>query len=212
MNTRPHSYRNYVLFAAAAAASLSGCATQGVQDPAGVAVREMKPDERGFVAGTGVESQDLVAVADQMARKILATPAIARAADAPHIVLEPVVNNTRFPLNKDIFLTRIRAQLNEQAAGRVSFLDRPMLATLEREQQLKQQGLVTAASNPNVVEFRGADFFLTGTLDGLSTRTSQGVSDYILYTFRLTNARTSEIVWEASAEIKKQGLEDAAYR
>jgi PBP1b-binding outer membrane lipoprotein LpoB len=34
----------------------------------------------------------------------------------------------------------------------------------------------------------------------------------VLYSFRLTDARTSEIVWESSSEIKKQGLEDAAYR
>jgi len=28
----------------------------------------------------------------------------------------------------------------------------------------------------------------------------------------LIDARTTEIVWEDAAEIKKQGLEDAAYR
>jgi PBP1b-binding outer membrane lipoprotein LpoB len=49
-------------------------------------------------------------------------------------------------------------------------------------------------------------------LSGLSTRTSKGTSDYILYTFQLVDARTSDIIWEDSAEIKKQGLEDAAYR
>jgi PBP1b-binding outer membrane lipoprotein LpoB len=77
---------------------------------------------------------------------------------------------------------------------------------------LKQSGQVTASSDPNVVEFRGADFFLTGKLAGLTTRTSAGTGDYILYSFQLIDARTSEIVWEDAAEIKKQGLEDAAYR
>jgi curli biogenesis system outer membrane secretion channel CsgG len=87
-----------------------------------------------------------------------------------------------------------------------------MMKTLERERALKQSGQVTASSDPNVVEFRGADYFLTGKLEGMSTRTSQGTSDYVLYSFRLTDARTSEIVGEDSAEVKKQGLEDAAYR
>lgn len=192
---------------------LAGCATDaGVRDPAGVPVTEMRPDERGFVAGTGIESQDMVAVTDQMARSILAIPEIQRATTRPYVVLEPVVNNTRFPINKDIFLTRIRTQLNARATGRVSFLDRDMMRTLERERALKQSGQVTASADPNVVEFRGADYFLTGKLDGMTTRTSAGTSDYVLYSFRLTNARTSEIVWEDSAEIKKQGLEDAAYR
>jgi penicillin-binding protein activator len=71
---------------------------------------------------------------------------------------------------------------------------------------------VTASADPNAVEFRGADYFLTGKLQGISTKAAAGVSDYVLFSFRLTDARTSIIVWESSAEIKKQGLEDAAYR
>lgn len=198
---------------AATSAFLAGCATTaGVRDPAGVPVTEMRPDERGFVAGTGIESQDLVSVTDKMARSILSIPQIARAQVPPSIVLDPVVNNTRFPINKDIFLTRLRTQLNSKAMGQVSFLDREMMKTLERERELKRSGQVTASADPNVVEFGGADFFLTGKLDGMTTRTSAGTSDYVLYSFRLTDARTSRIVWEDVAEVKKQGLEDAAYR
>lgn len=196
----------------AVAALLTGCVSYGVRNPSGVPVKEMPPDERGFVAGTGVESQDLVSVTDKMARSVLNTPEIIRAQGTPRIVLLPVNNETRFPINKDIFLTRIRAQLNSKSSGRVRFLAREQMAALERERDLKQSGAVTSSSDPNVVEFKGADFFLTGKLQGLTTRTSAGTSDYILYTFQLIDARTSDIIWEDSAEIKKQGLEDAAYR
>jgi penicillin-binding protein activator len=194
------------------AAFFAGCASQGVQNPSGVPVTEMKPDERGFVAGTGVESQDLVAVTDKMARSILGIPQITRAQVPPRIVIDPVKNDTRFPINKDLFTDRIRIQLNSKATGRVVFLARDRMQALEREQALKQSGKVQSSSNPDVVEFKGADFFLTGKLGGLTTRTSQGTSDYILYSFQLIDARTSDIVWEDSAEVKKQGLEDAAYR
>lgn len=210
MNTNLH--RILIFSTAASAALLAGCANQGVSNPSGVPVTEMKPDERGFVAGTGVESQDLVSVTDKMARSILSIPQVTNAKGTPRIVLDPVVNETRFPVNKDIFLTRIRTQLNSKSAGRVLFLARDRMAALEHEQQLKQSGAVTASSDPHVVEFKGADYFLTGKLQGISTRTSQGVSDYILYSFQLIDARTSDIIWEDSAEIKKQGLEDAAYR
>lgn len=193
-------------------ALLGGCASQGVKNPSGVPVTEMRADERGFVAGTGVESQDLVTVTDKMARSILSIPEIARAQTPPRIVLDPVVNDTRFPLNKDIFNDRIRIELNKNAQGRVRFLARDRMATLERERELKQSGQVTASADPHVTEFRGADYFLTGKLSGMATRTSAGTSDYVLYSFQLIDARTSEIVWEDSAEIKKQGLEDAAYR
>ena len=196
----------------ALAGLVAGCATQGVHSPSGVPVTEMRPDEQGFVAGTGVESQDLVRVTDKMARSIVGIPQIAGAQGQPRIVLDPVENNTRFPINKDVFLTRIRVQLNSKSAGKVLFLARDRMKALQHERELKQSGQVTASADPTVVEFKGADFFLTGKLDGMSTRTSAGTSDYILYSFQLIDARTSDIIWEDSAEIKKQGLEDAAYR
>jgi penicillin-binding protein activator len=197
---------------AAVAALVAGCASSGVQNPTGVPVTHMKADEQGFVAGTGVESQDLVMVADKMARSILSIPQIANAPTPPTIVLNPVDNQTRFPINKEFFLTRIRAQLNTQARGKVMFLARSQMDALEKERNRKREGQVTASSDPNLQEFKGADYMLTGSLQGLSTRTKAGTSDYILYDFHLIDARTSVIVWEDSAEIKKQGLEDAAYR
>lgn len=197
---------------AAVGSILTGCANRGVQNPSGVGVTEMQADERGFVAGTGVESQDLVTVTDRMARSILAVPVIAQAAKPPKVVLYPVINETRFPINKDIFLTRIRTRLNTLATGKVQFLAREQMKVLEEERQRKIAGEVTTESDPNVVEFKGADYFLTGKLQSMSARTSAGLSDYVLYSFQLIDARTSDIVWEDAAEIKKQGLEDAAYR
>ena len=197
---------------AAMAALVAGCASSGVKNPSGTGVTHMTADEQGFVAGTGVESQDLVMVADKMARSILGISQIANAVTPPTIVLNPVDNQTRFPINKEIFLTRIRAQLNSKAQGKVMFLARNQMEALEKERNLKREGAVTASSDPAVQEFKGADYFLTGSLQGLSTRTAKGTSDYILYDFHLIDARTSAIVWEDSAEMKKQGLEDAAYR
>jgi len=205
-----------VLFEVAGAfvsmAILTGCASSGVKNPSGIGVTEMRADEKGFVAGTGVESQDLVAVTDKMSRSILDTPQIKSAHNPPVVVLDPVVNETRFPINKDMFLTRIRVLLNSKSFGKVQFLARDRMAALEKERDLKRSGQVTSSSDPNVVEFKGADFFLTGKLQSLTTRNSRGTSDYVLYSFQLVDARTSAIVWEDFAEIKKQGLEDAAYR
>ena len=192
---------------AAGGVLLAGCASDKA-----VPVTEMRGDEKGFVGGTGVESQDLVRVSDKIARGILSAPQIAAAVAPPVVVLEPVLNETRFPINKNIFLDRIQAQLISKAQGKVTFMARERMAALEREREMKRTGQLTATGNPLAQEFKGADYFLTGTLQGLSTRTSKGTSDYILYAFQLIDARTSAIVWEDNAEIKKQGLEDAAYR
>jgi len=190
----------------------TGCASSGVKNPSGIGVTEMRADEKGFVAGTGMESQDLVAVTDKMARSILDTPQIRTAHNPPVVLLDPVLNETRFPINKDMFLTRIQVLLNSKCDKKVQFLARDRMAALERERDLKRTGQVTSGSDPNVVEFKGGDFFLTGKLQSLTTRNSRGISDYILYSFELVDARSSAIVWQDFAEIKKQGLEDASYR
>jgi len=191
---------------------MTGCASSGVRNPSGTPVTELKADEAGTVRGTGVESQDLVAVTDKMARSILNVKQIANAQNPPLIVLDPVRNETRFPINKDIFLSRISGQLISKAQGKVQFLARDRWETLQKERELKRQGQVTASSDPTVQEFKGADYFLTGKLQGLTVKAAAGTSDYILYSFELIDARTTVIVWADQAEIKKQGLEDAAYR
>src|SRR6185436_1599177 len=180
----------------------------------GAPVTEMRGDERGFVAGTGIESQDIVTVADKMAREIVARPEISNRQSVPRIVLLPVKNDTRFPINKEIFLQEIMSLLNERSDGKVRFLARDRMTDLERERELKQQGQVTTTAGTDLArsQFKGADFFLTGTLMGQTTKTAAGTSDYVLYTFELIDPNTSEILWQGRHNIKKQGLEDAAYR
>lgn len=194
------------------AAIIAGCASQGVHNPNGTGVVEMRPDEKGFVQGTGIESQDIMTVADKMARGILGVPEIANAQKVPRIVLLPVKNDTRFPFNKDIFLDEIMSLLNERAAGKVRFLARDRISELEKERDLKRTGQVTSDTDPNIQQFKGANYMLTGKLVGETTRTSAGVSDYVLYSFELIDPNTSEIIWNGSHRIKKQGQTDAAYR
>src|SRR5688572_23781674 len=203
-----------ILSLAAAAAIVSGCASSsGVKNPSGADVTEMKADERGFVAGTGIESQDIVTVADKMARGIVTVPEIVNFQTTPRVVLLPVKNDTRFPINKDIFLEEIMSLLNERSNGKVRFLARDRMTDLERERELKRSGQLTTTtdvSGPS--QFKGADFMLTGKLMGQTTKTSAGTSDYVLYTFELIDPNTSDVIWQGRHNIKKQGLEDAAYR
>ena len=207
-------FRNVLVGASLASVAIivSGCASAGVKNPSGTGVTVMRADEAGFVAGTGIESQDLVAVTDKIARNILNVPEIKNATVTPRVVLDPVVNETRFTINKDMFLTRIQTDLISKSAGKVRFLARDRMVALEHERQMKRTGQVTTTADPNVNEFKGGDYLLTGKLQGLTTRTTKGTSDYILYTFELIDMRTSEIVFKDSMEVKKQGQEDAAYR
>ena len=80
---------------------------------------------------------------------------------------------------------------------------------IKKEKELKSKGEVTGGKGRKAY---GVDFFLTGELSGLSTATQQGKSEYMLFTFRLIDAETSEELWESFHELKKEGAEDAVYR
>ncbi|MFI5336117.1 MAG: penicillin-binding protein activator LpoB [Opitutales bacterium] len=201
------------------AGCLAGChLPAGVQPPpvasvaAPVAVAAMKTGEHSPDAGGDGEFQDLVAVTNRMVQSILSLPEIAHARGTPRIVLDPVINETNFTINQADFLTRLLTQLNSRALGQVSFLDREMAPAPGPARPPRPSGQATDGSGPDEVESRGADYFLTGKLQESGPRAAPGYSDEVLYSFRLTDARTSEIIWEDSVVIKKQGLSNPDYR
>jgi len=199
------------LFIGIALWAVTGCSTN-INSTRGPSVTELRPGERGFVAGLGVESQDLVTISEKMARGILGAEPISNAEGKPVVVLEPINNDTRFPIDKDIFLTRIRVALSKNAAGKINFVAREHMDKLEKERDLKISGQVTGGEKITGNKFKGADFILTGTFKAISSRGASGASDYVLYTFQLIDPNTSDIVWEDFHEIKKQGKDDVTYR
>ncbi|MFH1762858.1 MAG: penicillin-binding protein activator LpoB, partial [Gemmatimonadota bacterium] len=175
-------------------------------------VQRVDPSKQTPMAGVGIESDNIREVADKMVRSLLRAPAISRAKAPPTVALLPVRNNTRFPINKQIFLTLIKARLNSQAGGRMYFLARDELQAVKSERQLKREGEVDYDPRRRRQAVAGADFFLTGRLEGLSTASRRGVSDYIVYTFKLIDTESSVELWEDIVEIKKEGLDDVIYR
>jgi penicillin-binding protein activator len=168
------------------------------------------PTAQGSVAGMGIESQDLITATDKMVRKLLETPALqARKGKTPIIGLLPVENRTRFAIDNNIFTTRMKALLNEKANGQLRFVARDRMEDIKAEKELKKTGEVDGKT---ARKLSGVDYFLTGELSSLSTATQAGKSDYMLFTFRLIDAETSEEVWESFHELKKEGTEDAIYR
>jgi PBP1b-binding outer membrane lipoprotein LpoB len=192
------------------AALLSGCATTA--DEIGRLVTRVDPTKQSSVAGTGIESNNILEVADKMVRSMLKSPAIALAENPPTIALLSIKNNTRFPINKRIFLALMKARLNSQAHGKMRFLARDELEAIRQERKLKREGKADFDSMKKRQSVAGADYFLTGRLEGHSTAGRKGVSDLILYTFKLIDSESSVEVWEDFVHIKKEGLDDIVYR
>lgn len=180
--------------------SLAGC---------GPLSERVDPDADDSLGGTGIDSGDVRAIADEMARKIMATPQIVGATTPPTIVLEPVRNGTRFVIDTDILIIKMRGVLLENTMGKVTFLARERLDAIQRERSAKREGVFTSSDEKAL---KGADFFLTGELLSISKARDGDRSDYILYTFQLIDAEDSTIVWEGQQDVKKVGKKGTTYR
>lgn len=183
---------------------LAGCSTPVAIAPSAPPGAAAGPSGAASSPAMDIQTQEIVAVTDRIARGIVGLREIATAALPPHILLDPIVNNTTFPIDERAFLVRVRTELNSKSEGKVRFVDRDMLRRLDRERAAQ------ASASGGFPASRGPDYILTGKLDGEPANRATDVSDSVLYTFRLTDARTGAVVWEDSAEIKRAGLQDTA--
>lgn len=194
------------LLLVAAVALTAGCAKKSFN------VRDVEPDRAGTVRSLGPESQDVIRVADLMTRSLLDTPAIARSEFPPTIAMLPLENNTRFPFNKEIFTTRLKAELNQRADGRLRFVSRDVLDDVLAEREAKRAGELDYDPERRTIALAGADYFLKGRIDGQSGASRMGQSEYMVVTFKLIDAESTIEMWENFYEVKREGRDDVLYR
>ncbi|MEN8149806.1 MAG: hypothetical protein ABFS86_08280 [Planctomycetota bacterium] len=105
---------------------LAACAS-----PEPTTAGNMDPDREHL--GGGITSNDVRTMASRMAPKILALPEIAGSEDVTRIAIAPFRNSTRFVIDKEIFMKRLRVTLSEYGAGQVRFFSQGMAQTTRRE-------------------------------------------------------------------------------
>ncbi len=143
----------------------------------------MDASQEDTLGGTGTSSADIRSMAERMAREIAA---IEWPPNLPkvRIALLDIDNQTRFPINPNIIKDRLLADLVE----------------------FSMSSKLTFSENPN-----GADYFLSARLSALSKGSSEGVSDYLLYSFKLVD-KADTVSWMRAYETKKQGNVGVMYR
>ena len=198
--------KRYFLPLALAVTLTSGCAKEAFN------IQNVDPGQAGRVRSLGPESQDVVRVAELMVRSLLASPVIAEEPTPPTIVLLDMENNTRFPFNKDVFTTKLKAELTKAAGGRLRFAARDVWDDVMSERDAKRSGEVDYDPDRRTVAVAGADYFLKGRVDSLSTVSRMGQSEYAVYAFKLVDAETMIEVWEDVYDVKKEGKDDVVYR
>lgn len=173
--------------------------------------KNIAPDEMSEAEeGNGLTSQDYRSIANRMARSLISIAPIQDATNPPTIAFLSVENHTDDPyLDGDAFLNKMRTELMKHAEGRIIFLDRSKIEDIRKENRDKERGKVTAGSQDNIC---GADYFLTGTIESIEKAAGGHYTGYYRYSFRLTNASTSAIMWEDDYEIKKVSKMGSMYR
>lgn len=187
--------RMWILLATAAVSLILGCGSAGRVD-----VDDAR--EEGWGA-TGTSSQDIQSMCRQMAGELLALPAIKQASAPPTIALLHMENKTNEYMDTDLVLRKIRIAMMKAVGGKIIFIDRASYEAVAQERKAKQAGSVTqnpARANEKVL---GADYFLTGEVAAVVSRVSKGKTEYTVWSFRLTDAQTSQVIWEDSYEFKK---------
>jgi penicillin-binding protein activator len=160
---------------------------------------DVATDEGG---DTETSSKDLVTVAQNMSRSLVQLPQISSARTPPRIAFADVKNETNEIINKNMFIEKMRTLLLKNAGGRMIFLDREISEQISNERNAKRSGQLGSSGS----KIRsGADFFLTGKLSSIDKQSGGKRSTYTRYAFRLTDAESSDILWEDEYEVKKVG-------
>lgn len=135
------------------------------------------------LGGTGTSSADVRSMAERMAREIsgIKWP---NNVERVRIVLQDIDNQTRFSFNPNLIKDRLLSDLVEFSAGtKISYTEKSA----------------------------GANYRLSARVTALSKGSSEGVSDYLLYSFKLVDAEDT-VVWMKAYETKKQGDVGVMYR
>ncbi len=156
-------------------------------------------DPRG---GVGISSKDFIASIEQATSDMVSkVDRFQLQGEPPIIAFYSIQNNTSQPINKDMFLRRIRAIMLDTSPGKFRFLEESALQRIDEIRAQKRSGEI---SHKELKQLLGADFLLTGALDSLTEVEGRYKSNFVQIEFRLTDTETSEVVWADIYDFKKE--------
>ena len=158
---------------------------------------------------TSVSVQDFETVSQKMARSMIMLPQIQNADEPPTIAFLSVENRSNDYIDKKAFLEKMRTLLIRNSGGKMVFLDRHHLQSLKEEKMAKETGDLTASRETQLM---GADFFLTGVISSINAAGGSEKTIFRRYSFRLTDAASSAIVWEDEYEMQLYHKRSSIYR
>lgn len=170
--------------------------------------RRIGGDDAGDLT-TGLSPQDFRSVVQRMARSLIAHPAIRESGSPPRVALLQLRNHSDdYNFNGAMFLAKMQVELTKHAGGKIIFLDRANLGSIEQENQDKTEG--RRQSTQFAVPF-GADYFLSGELYSIPQNAGKSATYFYQFMFKLTDASTSVLVWADEYSIHKASIRGFMY-
>ena len=204
------------LLAAAGLATLAAACASTPPNPGGFRTVDYDPSMPGPIQGVGVEGQDIVVMASQMARDLLATPPISGRAMAPNVIVDAAYfhNESAQRINPNIFTDNLRVNLQKAAAGRIRFVSRESFDMVDAERDMKRDGVLDQGTLTPVKAQMGADYRLRGRITSTEQIQPQYgmIQRYNQVTFEMIDLETSEIVWTGMYNFARAGADDVIYR
>lgn len=198
------------------AALATACASQPPPYASGMQTVTLDPSQPGPVQGVGIESQDIVVMADRMMHDMLADPAIAGQSAPPRIILDAEYfrNESAQRINTNIIVDNLRVNLQRAAGGRMRFVSRESFDMVADERDMKRNGVTDIGTLTQAKAQLGVDYRMRGRLTSTEQiQPSQGlIQRYNQVTFEMVNLETSEIVWTGMYQVARAGADDVIYR
>ena len=204
-----------VFAAGVAALSMSACASSG-PNPSGVQTVQFDPGTKGPVQGVGIEGQDIVAMADQMVRDMLANPMIAGRQPAPRVILDAEYfrNESAQRINTNIIVDNLRVNLQRAANGRIRFVSRESFDMVAGERDMKRTGVTDTGTLVAAKAQLGADYRLRGRITSTEQIQARAgvIHRYNQVVFEMVDLENSEIIWTGMYNVARAGADDVIYR
>jgi PBP1b-binding outer membrane lipoprotein LpoB len=194
---------------------LTGCQTTP-PNSAGVSVIELDPAVRGPAGGVGIESQDILAMTDQMMRDMLQSPVLTNSARPPQVILDAAYfqNLSAQRLNVNAITDRLRIGLGRAANGRMIFVSRESFGMVAQERAMRRSGAVDIGTAGRTRAQAGADYRLVGRVNSIDQRNPRTglVQRYNQVTFEMVDMERGTIVWQGIYEFARAAADDIVYR
>lgn len=185
-----------LLVAAIAALLIAGCTPTDNKGRTNVIAAD-----RRTTRTTDLQSKDILQMSTEMARDILRAPVVQNSPYRVVCVMDAIEDQTRTGQVRrysNIYVARIRTQLNKHAMDRIQFVAKR--AKFERISQERGEADPFEDAIETTPERRKPDFMLHGVFYDHP----QGRTNYHLCTFQLTDLRSGAIEWEGSYEVMLQ--------